>query len=73
MSLVRFQVLPPQNKAVTKVAAFLFVFIFLLFEPCLNQISNMNASVSVVYYKNKTLSNGEHPLMLRMTKDRKSN
>lgn len=32
----------------------------------------MNASVSVVYYKNKTLSNGEHPLMLRITKDRKS-
>ncbi len=43
-----------------------------MFEPCLNQISNMNASVSVVYYKNKTLSNGEHPLMLRITKDRKS-
>lgn len=32
----------------------------------------MNTSVSVVYYKNKTLSNGEHPLMLRITKDRKS-
>ncbi len=43
-----------------------------MFEPCLNQISNMNASVSVVYYKNKTLSNGEHQLMLRITKDRKS-
>lgn len=32
----------------------------------------MNASVSVVYYKSKTLSNGEHPLMLRITKDRKT-
>lgn len=43
-----------------------------MFEPCLNQTLNMNTSVSVVYYKNKTLSNGEHPLMLRITKDRKS-
>lgn len=32
----------------------------------------MNASVPVVYYKSKTLNNGEHPLMLRITKDRKS-
>lgn len=32
----------------------------------------MNTSVSVVYYKSKTLSNGEHPLMLRITKDRKT-
>ncbi|HCL17616.1 MAG TPA: hypothetical protein DHW44_01370 [Odoribacter splanchnicus] len=31
----------------------------------------MNASISVVCYKSKTLSNGEHPLMLRITKDRK--
>lgn len=31
----------------------------------------MNASISVVCYKSKTLSNGEHPLMLRVTKDRK--
>ena len=43
-----------------------------LFEPCLNQTLDMNTSVSVVYYKNKILSNGEHPLMLRITKDRKS-
>lgn len=32
----------------------------------------MNASVSVVYYKSKTLNNGEHPLMLRIIKDRKT-
>lgn len=31
----------------------------------------MNASISVVCYKSKTLSNGEHSLMLRVTKDRK--
>lgn len=30
------------------------------------------ASVEVVLYKQKTLSNGEHPLMLRIIKDRKS-
>ncbi|WP_147625573.1 Arm DNA-binding domain-containing protein [Gabonibacter massiliensis] len=29
----------------------------------------MNASVSVVCYKSITLSNGEHPLMLRISKD----
>ena len=31
----------------------------------------MNASISVVCYKSKTLSNGEHPLMLRISKDGK--
>lgn len=31
----------------------------------------MNASVSVLCYKYKTLSNGEHPLMLRVYKDSK--
>ena len=31
----------------------------------------MNASVSVVCYKSKVLSNGESPLMLRVIKDRK--
>lgn len=29
----------------------------------------MNASISVVCYKSKTLSNGEHPLMFRISKD----
>lgn len=32
----------------------------------------MNATVLVVCYKSKTLSNGEHPLMLRITKNRKT-
>jgi len=32
----------------------------------------MNTSVKVVLYTSKTLSNGEHPIMLRVTKDRKS-
>jgi len=31
----------------------------------------MNATVNVLCYKSKTLSNGEHPLMLRICKDRK--
>ena len=31
----------------------------------------MNASISVVCYKSKTLSNGESPLMLQITKDKK--
>lgn len=31
----------------------------------------MNATISVVCYKSKTLSNGEHPLMLRICKDGK--
>ena len=31
----------------------------------------MNASLEVVCYRSKTLKNGNHPLMLRVTKDRK--
>ena len=31
----------------------------------------MNTSISVVYYTSKTLKNGNHPLMLRVTQDRK--
>lgn len=31
----------------------------------------MNATITVVCYQSKTLKNGEHPLMLRITKDRK--
>lgn len=31
----------------------------------------MNTSVSVVYYTSKTLKNGNHPLMLRVTQNRK--
>ena len=31
----------------------------------------MSASIKIVLYKSKTLSNGEHPIMLRITKDRK--
>ena len=32
----------------------------------------MNAAISVICYKSKTLSNGEHPLMLRIAKNGKS-
>lgn len=31
----------------------------------------MNATVNVLCYKSKTLSNGEHPLMIRVCKDGK--
>lgn len=33
----------------------------------------MDATISVICFKSKTLANGEHPLMLRITKDRKRN
>ena len=32
----------------------------------------MNTSTKVLLYRSKTLSNGEHPILLRITKDRKS-
>ena len=32
----------------------------------------MNTSVSIICYKSKTLKNGEHPLMLRIIKERKT-
>ena len=32
----------------------------------------MNATINVVCYRNKKLSNGESPLMLRICKDRKT-
>lgn len=38
---------------------------YLLFKT----IKKMNATVDVILYKSKTLSNGEHPLMLKITKD----
>jgi len=31
----------------------------------------MNVTVSIVCYKSKTLSNGQHPLMIRVSKDGK--
>jgi hypothetical protein len=31
----------------------------------------MNAKVSIVCYKQKTLKNGEHPIMIRVTKNGK--
>ena len=40
-----------------------------LFKPRFKPTLAMNASISVVCYKSKTLSNGEHPLMFRISKD----
>ncbi len=34
-------------------------------------IMSRNATIAVILYTSKTLSNGEHPIMLRITKDRK--
>jgi len=31
----------------------------------------MNATVNIICYKQKTLKNGEHPLMIRVAKDGK--
>jgi hypothetical protein len=39
-----------------------------MFEPLII----MSSSVKVVLFKGKVLSNGEHPILLRVTKDRKS-
>jgi hypothetical protein len=33
-------------------------------------MSDSSATLSVILYKSKTLSNGDHPLMLRITKNR---
>lgn len=49
----------------------IYPFLLYLFKPCLNQ-PNMNTSTKVLLYRSKTLSNGEHPILLRITKDRKS-
>ena len=36
-----------------------------------NQKVKMNATISIICYKQKTLTNGEHPLMIRVNKDGK--
>ena len=68
-------VTPTENETVTKVAVFLLSW-FLgemggFRQPERQPEFSMNASVSVVCYKSKVLSNGKSPLMLRVTKDRK--
>jgi hypothetical protein len=63
--LFPFTLLPYQILAV-------FVRVFgLHVNQNVNQKLLMNASVSVVCYKSKTLSNGENPLMLQISKDGK--
>ena len=57
-------------------ADFLFLGNFLTFygmhvNQDVNQFTYMNASISVVCYKSKTLSNGENPLMLQISKNGK--
>ena len=37
----------------------------------LNQANRMNVTANILCYKSKTLSNGEHPLMIRVCKDGK--
>src|SRR5665647_623638 len=57
-------------------ADFLFLGNFLTFygmhvNQDVNQFTLMNASISVVCYKSKTLSNGENPLMIQVSKNGK--
>ena len=40
-------------------------------NQCLNRKSVMNTTLTTVLYTSKTLSNGTHPLMLRLTKNRR--
>lgn len=42
-----------------------------MFELCLNQAA-MSSSLKVILFKGKILSNGEHPILIRVIKDRKS-
>jgi integrase len=57
-----------------KCLLYLFVYIFLylpkLFTLCLHQMNKM-ASVRVLLYTQKTLKNGEHPIVIQLIKDRK--
>ena len=43
-----------------------------LFKPVFKPKITVNATVEVICYKSKVLNNGNHPLMLRVTKDRKT-
>lgn len=40
-------------------------------NQCLNRKSVMNTTLTTVLYTSKTLSNGTHPLILRLTKNRR--
>ena len=40
-------------------------------NQCVNRIFPMNTTIEAVLYTSKTLSNGQHPIMLRLTKNRK--
>ena len=40
-------------------------------NQCVNRVFPMNTTIEAVLYTSKTLSNGQHPIMLRLTKNRK--
>ena len=44
---------------------------FVWFKSWFKQKPKMNTTINVICYKSKTLANGEHPLMIRICKDRK--
>jgi hypothetical protein len=50
---------------------FLEAFLAKMFELCLNQ-HTMSSSLKVILFKGKILNNGEHPILIRVIKDRKS-
>jgi hypothetical protein len=41
-------------------------------QVVLTHVLTMSATVNVIYHKGKVLKNSESPLMIRITKDRKS-
>jgi hypothetical protein len=49
----------------------LIALVFVGFNLRVKPKTNMNATVNVLCYRSKTLSNGEHPLMLRICKSGK--
>ena len=40
-------------------------------NQCVNRIFPMNTTIEAVLYTSKTLSNGQHPIMLQLTRNRK--
>ena len=77
-SLVQAQLGPLKNQRVTKNIRSSFLFSARFWsgfrqscKPGCKPFYIMNASISVVLYKSKTLANGENPLLVQVSKDGK--